>query len=270
MIDWAFILSLGALGSFSGLMAGMLGIGGGLLLVPFLTYFLVGAGTPHDHIVQASIGTSLGIIVFTSISSIKAHHKTGAIKWDVVKAITPGLLLGGVIGSSIAASLPTQQLALVFGAFVIFSSYQMFADKKPKPSRVLPGSTGLAGVGTVIGTASSLVGAGGGFLSLPFMVWCNTPLRNAVATSAALGLPIAIFSSTGYIYNGWALADMPWGYLGYIHLPAVASVSAVSMLTAPIGAKLAHSLPVKRIKRIFAIMLACIALSMVYKAITGF
>jgi uncharacterized protein len=270
MFDPVFIVSLLVLGVVSGVLAGLLGIGGGMLLVPFLTFLMVSQGVPVEHVVHSSIATSLAIIMFTSISSMRAHHKAGAVRWDIVKFLTPGILIGGFIGSKVVSYLPTKELALVFGAFVIFSAYQMYADKKPKPSRTLPGKTGLAAVGGVIGAASAIVGAGGGFLSVPFMVWSNINLRNAVATSAALGFPIAVFSSAAYVINGQHLQGMPAGSLGYVYLPAVACVAVMSVLFAPYGAKLAHTLPVKKIKRIFALLLSFIALSMIYKAVTGF
>ncbi|WP_334119877.1 sulfite exporter TauE/SafE family protein [Limnobacter sp.] len=270
IFDPVFIVSLLVLGVISGVLAGLLGIGGGMLLVPFLTFLMVGQGVPVEHVVHSAIATSLAIIIFTSISSARAHHKAGAVRWDIVKFLTPGILIGGFIGSKIVSYLPTRELALVFGIFVFFSAYQLYADKKPKPTRTLPKAAGLTGVGTVIGTVSSIVGAGGGFISVPFMVWSNVPLRNAVATSAALGLPIAVFASIGYVINGLHLQGMPPGSLGYVYLPAVVCVAGLSVFFAPQGAKLAHTLPVKKIKRIFAILLTFIALSMIYKASTGF
>lgn len=270
MPDLLYVLVLLVLGCFSGVLAGMLGIGGGMILVPFLTFIMKEQGVPTDHVVHSAIATSLAIIFFTSISSVRAHHKNGAVHWNIVKAIAPGIVLGTFVGSKAASYLPTKELALVFGAFVIFSSYQMWADKKPKPSRQMPGTAGQLSAGGVIGFASSIVGAGGGFLSVPFMVWCNVPLRNAVATSAALGFPIAVFSSLGYIINGQHLEGMPAGSIGYVYLPAVASVAAASVFTAPTGARLAHTLPVKQIKKTFAILLAFVAFSMIYKAVTGF
>jgi len=270
MFDPVFIVSLLVLGVVSGVLAGLLGIGGGMLLVPFLTFLMVSQGVPVEHVVHSSIATSLAIIMFTSISSMRAHHKAGAVRWDIVKFLTPGILIGGFAGSKVVSYLPTKELALVFGAFVIFSAYQMYADKKPKPTRTLPGKTGLAAVGSLIGAASAIVGAGGGFLSVPFMVWSNIHLRNAVATSAALGFPIAVFSSVAYVINGQHLQGMPTGSLGYVYLPAVGCVAAMSVLFAPYGARLAHTLPVKKIKRIFALLLSFIALSMIYKAVTGF
>lgn len=270
MFDPVFIISLLLLGAGSGVLAGLLGIGGGMILVPFLTFLLLRAGVPAEHVVHASIASSLAIIMFTSISSMRAHHKAGAVKWDVVRWLAPGILLGTLLGSKLVSFLPTRELALVFGGFVLFSAYQMIRDKKPKPTRVLPGRSGMVGVGTVIGSASSIVGAGGGFLSVPFMIWSNVPIRNAVATSAALGFPIAVFASVGYVVHGLNLQGMPAGSTGYIFWPAVALVASMSVLTAPRGAKLAHSLPVAKLKRIFAVLLTFLALSMVYKAVSGF
>ncbi|MDX1668870.1 MAG: sulfite exporter TauE/SafE family protein [Limnobacter sp.] len=270
MIDPFYFVLLLVLGAFSGLLAGLLGIGGGLILVPVLTFFLVDSGTPTAHVVHAAIGTSLGVIFLTSISSARAHHKAGAVKWPIVISFVPGLLLGGLLGSRLASELPTTELAWVFGGFVVFSAYQLFRDKKPKPARVLPGKAGMTGAGTVIGAASALVGAGGGFLSVPFMIWSNVPVRNAVATSAVMGFPIALFSCVGYIINGWNLEGMPDGYIGYLYWPAIATIGAMSVLFAPVGAKLAHRLPTGVIKKVFAIMLTGIALSMIYKATQGF
>jgi len=268
-MSWLFFLPLLALGLGSGLLAGLLGVGGGMVLVPFLTYLLVSQGVPQEHIVHVAVGTSLGVIAFTSLSSLRAHHKAKALIWPIVVKITPGILIGSLIGSKIADLMPTRELALFFGVFVTFSATQMLIDKKPKPSRELPGAAGLAGVGTVIGCISSLVGAGGGFLSVPLMTWCNVHMRNAVATSAAIGFPIAIFSSTGYVINGWNATNMPPGSLGYLYLPALFGIVATSVFTAPIGAKLAHKLPVKTLKRVFACVLYFLAVSMVYKGLNS-
>lgn len=270
MLDLSLLLLLTVLGAISGLLAGLLGIGGGMVLVPVLTYVMHEQGVASTHIVHASIATSLAIILFNSLSSMRAHHRAGAVDWKIVQFVTPGLLLGGLLGSTGATYLPTTELALVFGVFVLFSAYQIYSDKKPKPSRLLPRAPGLIAAGVVIGAASSIVGAGGGFLSVPFMLWSNVPLRSAVATSAALGFPIALFSSFGYIFNGMHLSNMPPGFVGYISLPAVASVVVASVFTAPLGARLAHSLPIRPIKRLFALVLTCVAMSMIYKAATGF
>ncbi|MFN7835103.1 MAG: sulfite exporter TauE/SafE family protein [Burkholderiaceae bacterium] len=264
-----FILILCCLGACSGLLAGLLGIGGGMVLVPFLMFLLPWRGVPEAHVLHVAIGSSLGIILFTSLSSLRAHHRAGALLWPVVLRITPGILVGSLIGARLANSLRTAALAWAFGLFVIVSATQMLFDRKPKAARELPGAFGLASVGTVLGAVSSLVGAGGGFLSVPFMIWCNVGIRNAVATSAGIGLPIAVFSALGYGYNGWHVNGLPAGSLGFVYLPAVACVVALSIFTAPVGAQLAHRLPVATLKKIFAIVLYALALTMFYKAYTA-
>ncbi|MEN9471998.1 MAG: hypothetical protein RLZZ495_87, partial [Pseudomonadota bacterium] len=204
MLDTVLILELAALGLTAGFLAGLLGVGGGMMLVPFLTFFLSAQGIASDLSVKMAIATAMATIVFTSISSVRAHHQHGAVRWDIVKGIAPGIVVGGFITSlGIFALLKGTALAIVFALFVGFSATQMFLDKKPKPSRQMPGTAGQIAAGSVIGCVSGLVGAGGGFISVPFMVAHNVPMRNAVATSAALGLPIAIANTIGYLIGGY-------------------------------------------------------------------
>ena len=266
------VIALLALGSCTGFLAGLLGIGGGMIITPFLTMLLVSTGVPADHIVHVSIATSLATILFTSLSSVRAHHKRGAVMWKVVGYITPGILLGALVGTKISSLLSTCALSLVFAGFVGFSAYKMFSKSKPKPSRELPGAPGLFGVGSVIGSISALVGAGGGFITVPFMLWCNTKIHNAVATSAALGFPIAAFGTIGYVLMGMdvkGLEDVPY-MLGYIHLPALLSVSLSSILTAPLGARVAHSIDTRPLQRIFACNLLVLGSYMFYRALQAF
>lgn len=260
-----FILPLLALGAVSGLLAGLLGVGGGLVLVPVLTWMLGARGIPGDALVQTAIGTAFGVILFTSLSSLRAHQKTGNIRWPVVLSFTPGILAGTLAGSRIAHWVPTRELGLFFSAFIVFSALQMLLDRKPKPTRELPGQLGLAGVGVIIGILSALVGAGGGFIAVPFMAWCNVNLKSAVSTSAAMGFPIAVFSISGYVWNGWSVAGMPTGSLGYLYLPAIACLASMSVLTAPVGARLSQRLAVKTLKQIFACMLLLLAVVMLRK-----
>ncbi len=254
-LDWPFVLGLLALGAFTGFSAGLLGVGGGMMSVPFITMLLSARQFPESMIVHVAIATSLGIILFTSISSVRAHHRHGAVLWPVVKRVAPGILLGSWLGPWIGSKIPSSPLALVFAVFVGFSATQMLIDRKPKPTRELPNSAGMVAAGLVIGIISGLVGAGGGFISVPFLVWCNVRMQNAVATSAALGFPIALAGTLSNIYYGWQQPELPQGTLGYLYLPALASVAAASVLTAPLGAKAAHALPVKSLKRVFALML---------------
>jgi len=266
----SLILALGALGLFSGFLAGLLGIGGGMIMVPFISGILTARGVATPLAIKMAIATSMATIVFTSISSVRAHHQRGAVRWDIVKGLAPGIVLGAAITSlGIFALLKGSSLALLFAVFVGFSATQMFLDKKPAPSQTLPGFKGLAAAGTGIGLLSGLVGAGGGFISVPFMVWCNVAIHNAVATSAALGFPIAAANVIGYAISGYGLADLPPWSLGYVWLPGLAVIASCSVLTAPLGAASAHRLPVKKLKRVFALILYMLAAYMLYRGLTA-
>lgn len=265
------VLALLALGSCTGFLAGLLGIGGGMIITPFLTLLLASI-IPGEHIVHVAIATSLATIMFTSLSSVRAHHKRGAVMWHVVAFIAPGILVGALMGTKLASLMSTFCLSSIFACFVGFSAYKMFSKSKPKPSRELPKTVGLFSVGGAIGCTSALVGAGGGFISVPFMVWCNVQMQKAVATSAALGFPIAAAGTLGYIWTGMGvpgLDQVPY-MLGYIHLPALLSVSASSVLTAPLGAKVAHSMNTGPLKRVFACNLFILASYMLYRAILAY
>lgn len=265
-MDISLIAALLALGAAVGFAAGLLGIGGGMLLVPFMTMVLTAREFPKEHIVHMAIATSLATIMFTSISSVRAHHARGAVLWNVVKLLAPGILVGSWIGPWIGAQLNSSALALSFAVFVAFSATQMLIDKKPAASRDLPKPPGMFAAGGVIGVLAGLVGAGGGFVSVPFMTWCNVKIHNAVATSAALGFPIALAGTLSNIYFGLKEPGMPSGSLGYIYLPALLVISLASVTTAPLGARTAHKLPVKSLKRVFAILLYALAAYMLYKA----
>jgi len=264
------IAELAILGLCTGFLAGLLGIGGGMLMVPFITLILTGRGVSPDLAVKMAIATSMATIVFTAISSVRAHHKRGAVRWDIVKGLTPGIVLGAALASlGVFAVLKGSWLALFFAAFVSFSATQMLLDKKPKPTRTLPRTPGLLGAGGVIGFLSGLVGAGGGFVSVPFMTWCNVAIHNAVATSAALGFPIALANAVGYIVAGQGLGNLPPYSVGYIYLPALVVIACASVLMAPLGVKAAHALPVKALKRVFAGILYLLAAYMLYKGLSA-
>ena len=266
-LGWPLILQLLVLGCFTGFLAGLLGIGGGMLLVPFMTLILSAQGVPAVLAVKMAIATSMATILFTSISSVRAHHQRGAVRWDIVKTLAPGIVAGGLVsGAGVFALLKGTTLALVFALFVGFSATQMLLNKKPEPSRQLPGPAGRFAAGGVIGFISGLVGAGGGFVSVPFMTWCNVSMHNAVATSAALGFPIALANTAGYVIGGWNLPSPLPGSLGYLWLPALAVIAVASVSFAPLGAKAAHAMNVAQLKRAFAVTLYGLAAYMLYKA----
>ncbi|MDM0044237.1 sulfite exporter TauE/SafE family protein [Variovorax dokdonensis] len=262
------ILELAALGLGSGFLAGLLGIGGGMVMVPFITIILGERGVAPGIAVKMAIATSMATIMFTSISSVRAHHKRGAVRWDIVRHLAPGIVGGSLIASmGVFALLKGAWLAIFFSVFVAFSATQMFLDRKPPPSRQMPGTVGQVGAGGLIGFLSGLVGAGGGFISVPFMTWCNVAIHNAVATSAALGFPIAVSNVVGYVISGRSASDLPSGSFGYIWLPGLLVIAVCSMLTAPLGAKAAHALPVKRLKRVFATILYALGAYMLWKGL---
>ncbi len=269
-IDPLFVVALLILGTCTGFLAGLLGIGGGMLMVPFLTMLLGTRGVEAGLAVKMAIATSMATIVFTSVSSVRAHHKRGAVRWDIVRGMAPGIVVGGLAsGAGAFAAMKGHWLALVFGVFVGFSATQMLLDRKPAPSRQMPGVVGKALAGSGIGFLSGLVGAGGGFVSVPFMTWCNVAIHQAVATSAALGFPIALASTVGYVIGGWNLPSSLPGSMGYLYLPALLVIAIASVALAPVGARAAHAMNVKQLKRAFAALLYLLAAYMLYKALAA-
>lgn len=255
LLEPQLIIELTILGLCTGFLAGLLGLGGGMLMVPFMTFILGAKGFPDQYAVKMAVATSLATISFTSLSSVWAHHKRGAVLWPVARRLAPGILVGSMLGAQFAAAMPPQLLSVLFALFVIFSATQMFIDRKPKPTRVLPGSPGMFSMGGLIGMLSSLVGAGGAFVSVPFMTWCNIKIHNAVATSSALGFPIALAGTLGYIWAGQDLPTMLPGALGYLYWPGLLVLSLASIFTAPLGARTAHRMDIRPLKKAFAVVL---------------
>lgn len=265
--EW--ILAYLALGGLVGFFAGLLGVGGGGIMVPILTTMFAMQGVAHEHLVHVALGTSMAAIVITSISSLRAHHAHGAVHWNIVRGIAPGVLLGTFSGTFIASRVASAPLAIFFACFMAYVALQMILNVKPKPSRELPGALGLAGVGGGIGIISALVAIGGGSLSVPFMTWCNVKMQNAIGTSAAIGLPIALAGAAGYLINGWGSSGLPQWSVGYVYLPALVAISLVSTFTAPVGARLAHRLPVATLKKIFAAVLVLLSAKMLHTVLTN-
>ncbi len=257
------ILMLMICGSISGFLAGLLGIGGGMILVPFMILVFNHLGFNQEVIVHMAIATGMATILFTTTSAIWAHHKHGSIDWKLVASLSPGLVAGSLIGGSeIFEALNTSWLSLFFAIFIVYTSIQMILNKKPTAGRELPGSIGLFLFGTFAGGLASLVGAGGAFITVPFMLWCNVKPHTAMATSSGLGFPIAAAATIGYMYGSWGLPNLPVGSLGFVYLPAVACIVVVSILTAPLGARMARKLNVAQLKRIFGVMLLMLAVFM--------
>jgi uncharacterized membrane protein YfcA len=265
-MDWTLVLILLLMGAGGGFAAGLLGIGGGMVLVPFITMIFTARGFAPELVVHMAIATSLATILFTSLSSVRAHHAHGAVRWPIVWLLAPGIVVGSWLGPWIGKQLDTGGLALVFGLFVAFSATQMILNRKPAAGRELPKAPGMALAGVVIGVVAGLVGAGGGFLSVPFMSWCNVKMHQAIATSAALGFPIALAGTLSNVYFGWGEARLPQYSLGYIYVPALVVIAAASVLMAPLGARAAHKMPVAKLKRIFAVILYALSCYMLWKA----
>lgn len=268
-MDAGLILVLLLMGAGGGFAAGLLGIGGGMVLVPFITMIFSAKHFPPALVVHMAIATSLATILFTSLSSVRAHHLHGAVLWPVVRLLAPGILLGSWLGPWLGQQMNTAALALLFAAFVALSATQMLHNRKPSASRQLPGAGGMFAAGGTIGVVAGLVGAGGGFLSVPFMSWCNVRIHNAVATSAALGFPIALAGTLSNIYFGWRAPGLPAYSLGYIYVPALVVIALASMTMAPLGARMAHRLPVVKLKRIFAAILYTLAAYMLWKGLSA-
>jgi len=257
-----------AVGLIAGGLAGLLGMGGGLVIVPMLVFCFVKQGLQPEVIMHLALGTSLASMMFTSFSSFISHHRRGAVDWLIVRRIVPGILIGAFLGTFVASHLSTNFLKVFFAVYLYAVASQMIFNKKPKPSREIPGNAGMVVVGGMIGAASALVGIGGGSLSVPFMLWWNVAAHRAIGTSAAIGFPIAIAGAIGYIINGLNEASLPAYCFGYVFLPALVGIVITSIITAPVGAKLAHALPVNQLKRIFAIFLYVIATKMAWGLIS--
>ncbi|MFO1389578.1 sulfite exporter TauE/SafE family protein [Cellvibrio sp.] len=255
------------LGAFTGLFAGLFGIGGGGIMVPVLTFLFIKLTFPSEHLVHMALATSMTAIVPTAIASLRAHHKRNAVIWPVVIKIAPGILAGTFAGTFLASYLSAKPLAIFFSCFMAFVALQMVLDRKPKPSRQLPGSVALIGAGSGIGGISALVAIGGGTLTVPFLTWCNVALPVAIGTSAAVGLPIAFSGAVGYAINGWSVENLPPYTVGFIYWPAVVAMATASFFTAPLGAKLAHSLPIPVLKKCFAVLLTGLSLQMLFTVI---
>jgi uncharacterized protein len=268
-MDISLIVAFVALGCMIGFLAGLLGIGGTMIMVPFLTIIFTHENFPREHLVHLAVATAMATIVFTSISNMLAHHRRGAVLWRVVRRLVPGILLGSLIGPLIVSGMSSTLLASIFAVFAAVSSVQMLADRVPKATRELPGRLGMLGAGTGIGILSGMVGAGGAFVTVPFLERCNVKIHNAVATSAALGLPIAISGTVGFVLSGLRQTGLPANTLGYVYVPALACIAMASMLFAPVGARLAHHWPVKTLKRAFGFMLVGVAAFMIWKVATG-
>lgn len=260
------ILAVCALfGSVAGVLAGLFGVGGGLVLVPFLVMLFDRQGFSPAYTMIMAVATSLATIIVTSLASIMAHQRHGSVIWGTVLRLAPGILVGGMLGAMIADDLPAETLRIIFAVFMLYVGIQMGLQLKPQADRRQPKTLLLSAAGMVIGALSAIIGIGGGTLTVPLLAKFNYPMRNAVAVSSACGLPIAISGTLGYALLGWQKAGLPDGSFGYIYLPAFFGIIATSMLFAPLGAKLANKLPTQQLRRYFALLLLAVAVKLFWQ-----
>lgn len=255
-----FLLYL-VLGAAAGVLAGLFGVGGGIIIVPVLVLSFTAQGVDPQVLTHLAVGTSLATIIFTSINSVMEHHRKGAVQWPIFAWMTLGILLGAGLGSLTAASIQGPMLQKIIGVFAIVIAIQMALDLKPRASRAVPSKLGLTAAGGVIGWASAIFGIGGGTLNVPFLTWRSLPMQQAVATSSACGLPIAVASALSFMLIGWSQPQLPEWSLGYVYLPAMVGIAFTSMFFARFGARLAHKLSPRLLKRLFALLLLCVGVS---------
>ncbi|MGD9945299.1 MAG: sulfite exporter TauE/SafE family protein [Burkholderiaceae bacterium] len=257
-----WLLGYAASGAAVGFLAGLLGIGGGMTLVPVLSALFAVQALAPDHSVHLALGTGMASIVFTSSASVREHHRHGAVDWSIVARLAPGMAAGSLLSTLASGWLPQRVLALAFALIVFAGATQILLGRRPAAGRGLPGPAALAAIGVLIGALCGLVAAGGTFLTIPLMLFCAVPLHTAIGTAAALGIPTAVIGTIGYVWAGLRVPDLPPYTLGFVLLPALAALVLASMLTAPMGARFAHRLPVATLKRVFACLLYVLAAKM--------
>lgn len=256
------ILCYAVAGVFAGLIGGMLGLGGGIIIVPVLHYLFIQQGFSNAILMQLAVTTSLATIIITSLSATYTHNKKGAVLWPKVYRFAPGILVGACVGAVLADLLSSNALRITFGIFEILVAIQIGFEIKPDAKRSLPGTAGLIGSGVGVGLFSTLLGIGGGTLTVPFLLWCNVNIRNAVAVSSACGFPIAVAGTTAMIIAGLDNMELPTNSLGYLYWPAALIIMMMTVFFAPLGARLAHYLPISTLRRLFAIVLAIVGIRM--------
>jgi len=251
-------------GAFVGVLAGLLGIGGGMTLVPVLAALFTAQHFAPDHIVHLALATCMASIVFTSTSSVRAHIKFDAVDFGIVKRMAPGMTIGSLLATTASGWIAQRHLALAFAIIVFFGATQILLGRKPKAARTMPGTFPLFVISLVIGIIAGLVSAGGAFLTIPFMLWCGVPMKKTIGTGAMMGIPLALVGTIGYVISGWNVEGLPPYAIGFVSLTALAGIVCGSVLTAPLGARLAHRLPVPVLKRIFACLLYVLAAKMLW------
>ncbi len=255
-----------AVGAFAGVLAGLLGVGGGIILVPAFFYVFQALGYPDFQLMQVCLATSLATIIVTSIRSVMAHQKKGAVDWDILRSWAPGIVVGAVIGFFIASSLRSATLQMIFGLLaIIVGLYMTFGKAHWRVGDAMPTGVARIVLSPVIGFLSVLMGIGGGSFGVPTMSLYNVPIHRAVATAAGFGVIIAVPSVIGFLTVD--LLSPPPFTIGAVNLPAFILVIAMTLITAPWGAALAHRMDPKPLKRVFGVFLILVAINMLRKAV---
>lgn len=259
-------------GAFAGVCAGLFGVGGGLIIVPALVWILTAYGMPVDVVAHVAVGTALATIILTSISSMSAHHKRGGVRWDIFKNMAKGLVLGSLVGAWVATMIDGRSLQTIIGGGAVLMAIKMlFFPNKENIEKPVPKDYAQSAVGVVIGLLSAIFGIGGGSLTVPYLSHNGVPMKQAVGTSAACGLPIAIAGAVGFMWFGReTISNLNVsGTVGFVHVGAFVSISIVSFVMAKVGAKLAHVLPAKTLKRAFGVLLLVVGIQMIWGGVTG-
>lgn len=259
-----FIIIIGfvLLGAFAGIMSGLLGIGGGLVIVPGLAYLYQFTPVPHEYLMQMAEGTSLAIMIPTTIRALYAHLRHQVSVWPVYSRMVVSVIIGAILGAFLAHVVNSKVLQILFGLFVLYMAVRLWMDSRVEAHGQLPGPLGMNIFGTIVGAKSGLLGIGGGVLTIPFLTRWSVPIRDAIAISNAVSFTVSIIGTLSFMVSGLLVSGMPHWSTGYVYWPAWLPVALISMLVAPWGVKLAHHLSPKILKRLFSIFLLVVATQM--------
>ncbi|ETI64608.1 permease [Sphingobium sp. C100] len=263
------LLAMLCAGLFAGFAAGIFGIGGGFVVVPALFVVLPLLGGTHDAIAHVAIGTSAATIIVTSIRSLLAHAKRGAVEFEVLKAWAPWIILGDGVGVLLAGHVDGRILTMIFAVGVFLMSLNFLLPKIGGKviSDTMPSGVARVGIAGGLGTFSALLGIGGGTIAIMVMTLCGRSIHRAIATASGIGTLIAIPSAIGFVLIGLKEPGLPWGSLGYVNVPATLAIASMSILTAPVGVAVAHAMPAAPLKKVFGIYLIIIAFVMLRNAV---